>query len=60
MPSGFTVTAVDQILNLGAIGLDFLFAVGKDRSVTLDFDYEGEFGPQYWSNELMLTISKRF
>jgi outer membrane autotransporter protein len=60
MPSGFTVTAVDQILNLGAIGLDFLFAVGEDRSVTLDFDYEGEFGPQYWSNELMLTISKNF
>jgi fibronectin-binding autotransporter adhesin len=60
MPSGFTVTAVDQILNLGAIGLDFLFAVGKDRSVTLDFEYEGEFGSQYGSNELILTISKRF
>jgi len=59
-PGSFTVAAVNQPLNLGAVGLDFVFAVGKDRSVMIDFDYEGEFGVNYWSNELMVNISKAF
>ncbi len=60
MPGAFTVTAVNQNLNLGSIGLNFLVAVGKEEPVRLDFGYEGEFGSNYWSNELMLTISKSF
>ncbi|HSX11017.1 MAG TPA: autotransporter domain-containing protein, partial [Chlamydiales bacterium] len=60
VPGAFTVTAVNQNLNLGAVGLDFLFAIGKDRSVTIDFDYEGEFGANYWSNELMFIVAKNF
>ena len=60
MPGAFTVTAVNQNLNLGSVGLNFLAVVGKKRPVKLDLGYEAEFGPNYWSNELMLTIGKTF
>ncbi len=59
-PGSFTVTAVNQNLNLGAFGLNFLAAMGKQKPVTLDLGYEGEFGVNYWSNQLMLTIKKDF
>ncbi len=60
MPSAFTVTAVNKNLNLGSVGLNFLVSIGKEKPVKLDFGYEGEFGSNYWSNELMLTTSKSF
>ncbi len=60
MPGVFTVSAVNQNLNLGAIGINFLIAVGKEKPVKIDFGYEGEFGSSYLSNELMLTVSKAF
>jgi autotransporter-associated beta strand protein len=59
-PSSFTVTAVNENLNLGSVGLGFMVAVGKERPVKVDLDYAGEFGDHYWSNELMLTLSKHF
>jgi autotransporter-associated beta strand protein len=59
-PGSFTVVAVNQNLNLGSIGLNFLFEVGKNRPVKIEFGYEGEFGSHYWSNDLMVTISKDF
>jgi uncharacterized protein with beta-barrel porin domain len=59
-PGSFTVSAVNQNLNLGAVGLDFLFLIGKKRSVKVDLAYEGEFGSRYWSNQLNLTVSKDF
>ncbi len=59
-PGSFTVTAVNQNLNLGVIGLDFLFVIEKQRPVKIDLAYEGEFGSQYWSNQLKLTVSKDF
>lgn len=59
-PGSFTITAVDQTLNLGLLGLDFQFLVGPDRSLSIDFGYEGEFGAHYWSNEMTLAISKDY
>jgi uncharacterized protein with beta-barrel porin domain len=56
----FTVVAVNQNLNLGSVGLNLLFEVGKNQPVKIEFGYEGEFGSQYWSNDLMLTVSKDF
>ncbi len=59
-PGSFTVTALNQTLHLGAVGLDFLFAVGNDCSLIIDLDFEGEFGPHYWSSDGMLTFTKIF
>jgi hypothetical protein len=60
MPGAFTVTAVNQNLNLGSIGLNFLAIVGEEKPVKFDFGYDAEFGSNYWSNELMLIISNSF
>lgn len=60
MPGTFTVTAVNQKLNLASLGINLLIAIGKTKPVKLDFGYEGEFGSNYWSNELMFTITKGF
>ena len=60
MPGTFTVTAVNQTLNLGNVGFNLLAAIGKTNPIQLDFGYEAEFGSNYWSNELMFTISKGF
>lgn len=59
-PGAFTVSAVNQNLNLGAVGLNALFSIGKEKPLIVDVGYEGEFGSRYWSSELMLTISKSF
>lgn len=59
-PSSFTVTAVNRNLNLVAIGLDILLAFGKKQSWTGDVSYKGEFGSNYWSNDLTLMLSKNF
>jgi hypothetical protein len=60
IPSSFTVTAVNQNLNLGVAAIDCLFAIGKKDPVSLDLGYEGEFGSHYWSNQLTLTLKKDF
>ena len=60
MPGAFTVTAVNQNLNLGSIGLNFLMVVGKENTINVDLGYQGEFGSNYSSNELILTISKGY
>lgn len=60
VPGDFTVVAVQQNLNLGAVGLGAHFLLGKERTFAIDFEYEGEFGSSYWSNDLMLTIRKSF
>lgn len=59
-PGSFTVTAVKKNLNLAVIGLDFFFIIGTKKPVTIEFDYEGRFGSQYWSNQLKLTLGKSF
>ena len=59
-PSGFTVTAVNQNLNLGAIGMNFLVSIGEEKPIKVDLGYEGEFGSNFWSNDVTLTLSKAF
>ncbi len=59
-PGAFTVTAVNKPLNLGAIGLNFVASVGQERPVQIDLGVEGEFGANYWSSEVLLTLSKAF
>jgi autotransporter-associated beta strand protein len=60
IPTSFTVTAVDQNLNLGNIGIDFAFMSGKEKRTSITIGYEGEFGSNYWSNQLMLILEKSF
>ncbi len=59
-PSSFTVTAVNQNLNLGSVGLNFIAAIGREKPFKVDFGFEGEFGSNYWSSELNVTVSKDF
>ena len=59
-PGSFTVTAVNQNLNLGSVGLNFIAAIGKKKPYRVDLGYEGEFGSNYWSSQLNLTVSKDF
>ena len=60
IPSSFTVTAVNENLNLGVAAIDFLAAIGKKDPVSVNLGYEGEFGSSYWSNQIMLTLKKDF
>ncbi len=60
MPGLFTVRAVNQNMNLGAFGLNFLMVFGKENPIKLDLGYQGEFGSNYVSNELLFTISKGY
>jgi len=60
IPANFTVTAVNQALNLGAVGLDFIFAIGDEAPITMNMGYEGEFGKAYQSHEVMFTLKKAF
>ncbi len=59
-PSNFTVAAVNQNLNLADIGIDFTVAIGKEKPISINLGYDGEFGSNYWSNQLMLTVKKAF
>ena len=59
-PSSFTVSSVNRNLNLGAVGIDFAFAVGKRKPVKIELGYAGEFGVNYWSSDIMLTVNKDF
>ncbi len=60
IPSTFTVTAVNQNLNLADIGIDLSLELGRNNRATIDLAYEGEFGSNYISNQLMLTLKKDF
>ncbi|MBS0626635.1 MAG: autotransporter domain-containing protein, partial [Verrucomicrobia bacterium] len=59
-PSSFTVTAVNQNLNLGLIGMDFICFIGKENPLQLSFSAKGEFGVNYQLGELTLDLAKRF
>ena len=59
-PGSFTVVAVNRNLNLGVVGLNFLVAVGKEKPIKVNLGYEGEFGANFWSNDVTLTLSKDF
>ena len=59
-PANFTVTSVNQNLNLGAVGVDFAISIGKKNPVKIEIGYEGEFGSKYWSSDVMLSFAKDF
>ena len=59
-PGSFTVASFTETLNLGALGLDFLFAIKKKNPYLLSLSYEGEFGCKYWSNQVMLSCKRNF
>ena len=59
-PGSFTVASFTKTLNLGAFGLDFLFSIRKENPYLLILSYEGEFGSNYWSNQVMLNLKRSF
>jgi len=59
-PGSFTVVAVNQNLNLGAVGVNFMVAVGHKNPWKFNLSYEGEFGSNYWSNDIFINIAKEF
>ncbi len=59
-PSSFTVTAVNQNLNLALVGMDFICSIGKKNPVQLSLSAKGEFGVNYQLGELTLDVVKRF
>lgn len=59
-PSSFTVASVNKNLNLGAIGINFVTAIGKKKPIKVELGYEGEFGVNYWSSDVTLTVNKDF
>ncbi|MCH9618264.1 MAG: hypothetical protein SP4CHLAM5_03910 [Chlamydiia bacterium] len=46
--------------NLGALDIEMFFQVGKEKNTTISLAYEGQYGDQYISNELILTLSHIF
>lgn len=60
IPTSFTVTALDQTLHLGSIGIEILASLGESSPLSVSLNYDGEFGTDYWSNELMMVFDKSF
>lgn len=60
LPTGLAVTALNQNLNLGSIGLELFAEIGTSSPYGLTVSYDGEFGSNYFSNEIALTFSKAF
>lgn len=59
-PGSFTVAALTQNLNLGVVVMDFIAMIGHRAPVSVILGYEGDFGSNYWSNQVMLTLRKNF
>lgn len=59
-PNTFAVTALTQNLNLYSIGLEIFSNVGKKSPIGISLGYDGEFGSNYISNEVIVTLSKSF
>lgn len=60
IPTTFTVTALTQDLNLGSIGLELFSSIGNKSPFGIALSYDGEFGSNYLSNEIMITLNKSF
>jgi autotransporter-associated beta strand protein len=60
IPIDFTTKALQKNLNLADIAIDFAVAFGKKKSTTLSLGYEGQVGPHYWSNQVVLALNKMF
>lgn len=55
-----TLKSFTQTQNLGSVELVFFAEMGRGRDVITSIAYEGQFGSQYISNQVMLTLSKSF
>jgi uncharacterized protein with beta-barrel porin domain len=55
-----TLKSFTQTQILGAIEAAFFAELGKKRDVIISLGYEGQFGSEYISNEVILTLSKSF
>ncbi len=60
LPTTFAVSALNQNLNLGSVGLELFAEIGTCSPCGLSLSYDGEFGSNYFSNEIALTFSKSF
>jgi outer membrane autotransporter protein len=56
----FTVESLTSVQNLGAVGFEFLARIGKRNPVSVGVAYAGEFGKQYQSHEVLLSVTKDF
>lgn len=60
IPNTFSVTALTNNLNLSSVGFELFANIGKQSPFSITFGYDGEFGSNYISNEVTLTLSKSF
>ena len=60
IPTSFTVTALNQNLNLLDLAIDLTAAVGKKNPTSISLRFEGEAGSKYASSQLTLTIKQNF
>ncbi len=58
-PGSFTVTAaaVNRTLNLADLAIQFGVAIDKKRIKLLQLDVEGQVGPNFWSTQMMFTLT---
>ncbi len=56
----FSVESLSSVQNLGSVGFEFLTRVGKKKPVSFSAAYAGEFGKQYQSHEVILSVTKDF
>jgi hypothetical protein len=54
------VESLTSVQNLGAVGFEFLARIGKRNPVSVGVAYAGEFGKQYQSHEVLLSVTKDF
>ncbi|MDR3624554.1 MAG: autotransporter domain-containing protein [Chlamydiales bacterium] len=59
-PQFVTLQSFTKVQNLGALNLEFLANIGKKRDISISLGYEGQFGLDYISNEILLRIAKQF
>lgn len=59
-PQFVTLQSFTKVQNLGTLNLELLADVGKKRDVSISLGYEGQFGSEYISNEILLRIAKQF
>ena len=60
IPNSFTVTALENNLNLADFAIDVAVAIGHENPTTVSLGYEAEVGRYYSSNQLVLTVNKDF
>lgn len=59
-PQFVTLESFSKVQNLGVLSLELLAAVGQKKDVSIALGYEGQFGSEYISNEILLRMAKQF